>query len=116
MRVYSAGKTIKGKKTHRSKPASNKALRNEGNRENLEIAKQNYRAILGQLFVLAVFHCSGQEEHGVKHSRDAGNEKVLTTCSYHCVSVLTEFIGHDIFMDYLEIERKPPAPQTNEHI
>ena len=111
MRVYSAGKTIKGKKTHRSKPASNKALRNEGNRENLEIAKQNYRAILGQLFVLAVFHCSGQEQHGVKHSRDAGNEKILT--SYHRVSVLTEFIGRDIFMDYLEIERKPPAPQTN---
>ena len=110
MRVYSAGKTIKGKKTHRSKPASNKALRNEGNRENLEIAKQNYRAIVGQLFVLAVFHCSGQEEHGVKHSRDAGNEKVLTTCSYHCVSVLTEFIGRDIFMDCLEIECKPPRP------
>ena len=110
MRVYSAGKTIKGKKTHRSKPASNKALRNEGNRENLEIAKQNYRAILGQLFVLAVFHCSGQEEHGVKHSRDAGNEKVLTTCSYHCVSVLTEFIGRDIFMDCLEIECNPPRP------
>ena len=114
MRVYSAGKTIKGKKNHRSKPASNKALRNEGNRENLEIAKQNYRAIVGQLFVLAVFHCSGQEQHGVKHSRGAGNEKVLT--SYHCVSVLTEFIGRDIFMDYLEIERKPPAPQTNERI